>query len=231
MWMIGEPLYLNCGYEEVRAWLERFFSQERLAGRTQLPGASGKCIGLKLEHGTVFPAQNPIVVLKGEYSKETTEDQEPGAWLEFEMALFTLEPLTKERTRLGVDFRHGPRTFLAWLSHLLLTMSCDFPEIEKPVSGFVKSLGERTRWADPRLKKLWPQGREILRGITHLPKGKQCGAPRLEERDGVEEKKEAAREYQALRRKGVTAEAAAQRLGYSSKTLNRWAKRLLDKNE
>lgn len=55
--------------------------------------------------------------------------------------------------------------------------------------------------------------------------GARRGAPPLEERIDAEAKREAAREYLALRRKGVKAEVAADRVGYSRRTLDSWVER------
>lgn len=62
-----------------------------------------------------------------------------------------------------------------------------------------------------------------------LKKGqRRIGAPPLEERADVEEKREKAREYlQKVEEDGVPKEVAARLIGHDRKTLDRWAERLL----
>lgn len=57
--------------------------------------------------------------------------------------------------------------------------------------------------------------------------GKPKGAPRLEERPDAESKREKAREYRKKVEKGKSKEIAAQLVGHSRKTLERWVERLL----
>jgi hypothetical protein len=56
---------------------------------------------------------------------------------------------------------------------------------------------------------------------------KPRGAPRLEERPDAESKREKAREYRKKVENGTSKEIAAQLVGHSRKTLERWVERLL----
>ncbi len=56
------------------------------------------------------------------------------------------------------------------------------------------------------------------------------GAPRLEDRVNVDEMRKKATQYRELIMKGKSAKIAAETVGYSKKTLDRWVRRLLDNN-
>ena len=132
------------------------------------------------------------------------------------------QPLvTKEDALLGLVACRGSGDDRVWLLGLVEPIPG-----EEAMYRFAEPYisGPADLWHRQDIKRLVRWYNEILLG---KPTG---GAPRLEERDDVEEKEKAAREYVALRRKGVKAEVAARRLGYSSKTLERWVKRLLDNN-
>ena len=67
------------------------------------------------------------------------------------------------------------------------------------------------------IQERWPQS----------ARKKRIGAPPLEERADIEEKREKAQEYRTKVEAGVPKEIAAQLVGHSRKTLERWVKRLL----
>jgi hypothetical protein len=67
------------------------------------------------------------------------------------------------------------------------------------------------------IQERWPQS----------ARKKRIGAPPLEERVDVEEKRKKAQEYRTKVEAGVPKEVAAQLIGHSRKTLERWVGRLL----
>lgn len=63
--------------------------------------------------------------------------------------------------------------------------------------------------------------------IDRATRKKRKGAPRLEERADVEEKRKKARKYLERVESGTSKDTAAGLVGHSRKTLERWVERLL----
>jgi DNA invertase Pin-like site-specific DNA recombinase len=70
-----------------------------------------------------------------------------------------------------------------------------------------------------------------LPSTKDIAEKKRKGAPPLEERPDVEEKREKARRYLKMITKGTPKHIAAQLVGHSRKTLERWVERLLPPEE
>lgn len=91
----------------------------------------------------------------------------------------------------------------------------DWPEVS-PIGPLFEE------FCDWVVAQVWPEA--IGREDTEK---RRTGAPRLEDRNDVEEKRAKARDYQERVEKGTPKEIAAQLVGHSRKTLERWVKRLL----
>ncbi len=242
-------LRLNSTPECFAAWLRQHLEGRTIENDVVFPTERGKLflmnsLGVLFGVGIVVDqykddAGESIIKLRLEGSHWITSEEGISGDLQTVIS-FHLTPLARAPNRLEVVGRCccEPAALRLWFCDVLReiseTYSVENNAARTYVKGVLDMLGAEKLEA---VVSQWPAGASIVaslkqfaldetrQDVADASPERHRGAPRLEERMDSDDKKKTAEEYLALRRKGVSAETAAQRLGHARRTLDEWVKR------
>jgi len=210
--IIGPRLYLNTAPEPFALWFVEY--TDRVAG-------------------DIFAWGSDLYKLLA--GRVETQSADPPYGLTFRIDTYHCKA---DREEADGRFEKNPTDLIMLRAHLVshpkiefypcteVTAECTHMAVAEYFGELLRSIAQR-----------WPEAAEQL-GIgsprkvtkTERPPDKRTGAPRLEERNDVEEKRDKALKYQELVQGGLQKYLAAQLVGYPRSTLDRWVSRLLPNN-